>query len=80
MAIAGDQLSTTVLYHGESPEPVVLQFEDPVKIVEGRRPLQERHGLELKRQHEYQNSRETPIIGCAENMRTEQSELVRPAS
>src|SRR5439155_11862944 len=34
MAIPRDQLSTAVLYHSECPEPVKLQFEDPVRILE----------------------------------------------
>jgi len=53
MPIARDQLSTAMLDHGESPEAVVLQFENQVGIIEGSGPLQEREGTPII--SEYQN-------------------------
>jgi len=37
-----------MLDHGECAETVILQLEDPRGIIEGQRPLQERHGLEMR--------------------------------
>ena len=42
-----------MLDHGESPEAVVLQFENQVGIIEGSGPLQEREGTPII--SEYQN-------------------------
>ena len=47
MPVAGEQLSTAMLDHGECSKAVVLQFKEPIIVIERRRPLQERHGLEL---------------------------------
>jgi len=37
-----------MLDYGECPEAIVLQLEDPLRIIEWRTPLQERHWLEMK--------------------------------
>ncbi len=47
MPVAREQLSTTFFDYGECSESVVFQLENPVGIVEGSGPFQERHGLEL---------------------------------
>jgi hypothetical protein len=44
IAIAGYKLGTPV-YHGQRPEPVVLQLEDVVRIIEWQIPPLERHWL-----------------------------------
>jgi len=48
MAIARDQLSAAMLDYGKCPEAIQFQFVNPVGIIEGRGPLQERHWLEMK--------------------------------
>src|SRR5437667_4836626 len=47
MSIARDQLSTTMLDYGECSESVILQFKEPIVIIERSGPLQEGHWLEL---------------------------------
>jgi len=42
MPVAREQLSMTMLDHGECPESVIFQLEDPRGIIEGIGPLQER--------------------------------------
>jgi len=41
-----EQLSAAILDHGECPESVILQLENPVRIIEWSGPSQERHWLE----------------------------------
>src|SRR5437667_1230507 len=43
MPIAREQPSVAMLDHGECSESVVLQLEDPLRIIECQGPLQERH-------------------------------------
>ena len=59
MPVARDQLSTAMLDDCECPEAIHLQFVNPIGIIEGSGPLQQRHGLELKTHHCFQNSRST---------------------
>ena len=47
MPIAREQLSASVLNDRECPESVILQLENPVRIIERSGSLQERHWLEL---------------------------------
>ncbi len=46
MAVAGDQLATPVLNDCEGSEAIILQLEDPLGMIEGRRSARERHRLE----------------------------------
>ena len=48
MPVAREQLSMTMLDHGECPESVIFQLEDPRGIIEWQGPLQERHWLDLR--------------------------------
>ena len=49
MTVAGDEFSSPVMDDGEGAEAVVLEFEDPLRVVEGRRSTRERHRLECHR-------------------------------
>ena len=57
MPVARKQLSTAMLDYGECPEAVVLEFKEPIVVIEGSGPLQERHWLELQGHLCTQNSR-----------------------
>ena len=46
-----------VLDYGECPEAIVFQLVDPLRIIEGSGPLQERHWLELRGHGVYENSK-----------------------
>ena len=46
MTVAGDEFCATVLDDSERAETVVLEFEDPLGMIEGRRTTGERHRLE----------------------------------
>src|SRR5438128_8159371 len=48
MPIARELLSTAMLDHGECSEAVILQLGNPLRIIEGSSPLQERHWLEMQ--------------------------------
>jgi len=56
VSIAGEQLSTAMLDYGECPEAVILQLEDPLRIIKRSGPLQKRHWLELQGHHCFKNS------------------------
>ena len=46
MSVAGDQLSAPILDDDERAESVVLQFENPLRMVERQGFAGKRHGLE----------------------------------
>jgi hypothetical protein len=46
MTVAGDELAASIVDDGQRPEPVVLQLEKPIGVVEGRRFTGQRHRLE----------------------------------
>ena len=48
-SVPRDPLTAAILDDGERPEAVVLQFENPLRIVERERPPGKRHGLERHR-------------------------------
>jgi len=37
VTVAGDELAATVLDDGQRPESIILQFEDPLRVVKGGR-------------------------------------------
>jgi hypothetical protein len=59
-----------MLDHGECPDAVVLQLENPAGIIEWRTPLQERHWLELQGHQCNQNSTSGPfhLLRCGETI------------
>ncbi len=52
VTVAGDELGSPVLNDGERTEPVVLQLEDPLGVIERQRSTRQRHGLECHRSGE----------------------------
>jgi hypothetical protein len=46
MTVAGDEFCSPALNDSERAETVVLQFEDPFRMVKGRGSTRERHRLE----------------------------------
>src|SRR5262249_17928211 len=58
IVIAGNQLSTAIFDDGRCPEAVVLQFEQPVGVIEGQRPRLEGHWLELTGHSPIQQSKD----------------------
>ena len=49
MTVARDEFSATAMDDGERAETVVLQFEDPLRVVKGSRSSRQRHRLECHR-------------------------------
>jgi hypothetical protein len=52
MSVAGDQLSAPILDDDERAESVVLQFENPLRMVERQGSAGKRHGLECHRRED----------------------------
>jgi hypothetical protein len=46
MAAAGDKLRAHVLDDSQGTEPVILQLEDPVRVIDRQRSIHKRHWLE----------------------------------
>ena len=46
-----------MLDHSECAEPVIFEFKEPIVVIEGSGPLQERHWLELIEHRATQNSK-----------------------
>ena len=49
MTVAGDQFAATVMDDNERAETVVLEFEDPLRVVKGSKSSRQRHWLECHR-------------------------------
>ncbi len=59
-----------MLDHGECSKAVIFQLENPLRIIEGSGPLQERHWLELKRHLFIQNNSHERVCAEAESVPT----------
>jgi hypothetical protein len=49
MSVAGDEIAATATDDGERAEAIVLQFEHPIRVIEGRGSSRQRHRLECHR-------------------------------